>query len=161
MNRVTIARRLYSTTLSSSLPASHTASTKIPLSNIESQWEKLEYGERAAVREDIGALNKKDWKELTIEEKKAAYYVAFGPHGPRAPVSKPGDNLKVALGVAALLSTSVAVFFGFKSIGGPVPRTVNKEWQEASSELALKQKANPISGISSDGYKGKGFVQSK
>jgi len=57
---------------------------------------------------------------------------------------------------------------------------MTKEWQEASNERALEQKLNPITGvysafagcagylsqlflagISSEGYKGPGFVQSK
>jgi cytochrome c oxidase subunit 4 len=32
------------------------------------------------------------------------------------------------------------------------------EWQEATNEYMKGQKANPITGISSEGYKGKGFV---
>lgn len=37
---------------------------------------------------------------------------------------------------------------------------MTKEWQEASNERGREQKQNPITGISSDGYKGKGHVQS-
>ncbi|KAJ1727957.1 cytochrome c oxidase [Coemansia biformis] len=42
----------------------------------------------------------------------------------------------------------------------PKPRTMTKEWQEASNRYAKEHNMNPISGISSEGYKGKGFVQS-
>ncbi|KAJ2849453.1 cytochrome c oxidase [Coemansia brasiliensis] len=41
----------------------------------------------------------------------------------------------------------------------PKPRTMTKEWQEASNEYARERNINPISGVSSEGYKGKGFVQ--
>jgi hypothetical protein len=44
--------------------------------------------------------------------------------------------------------------------GGAPVKTMTKEWQEASNEIALEQKQNPITGIASDNYKGKGHVQS-
>ena len=50
-----------------------------------------------------------------------AYYVAFGPHGPRAPTSQPGDNLKIFLatmglvGVAAVLGTVIHKWGGLFS----------------------------------------------
>jgi cytochrome c oxidase subunit 4 len=34
---------------------------------------------------------------------------------------------------------------------------MTKEWKEAENEYVRKQNANPISGISSEGYKGKGM----
>src|ERR1700691_3056242 len=78
-------------------------------------------------------------------------------------------------------------------IAPPPPKTLTKEWQEASNERAIEQKMNPITGtflppsyhslrflappgsmanfvlpqppplpgISSEGYKGKGFVTHK
>ena len=48
---------------------------------------------------------------------------------------------------------------GFSLPAPPVPRTLNKEWQEATNEKLLAQKSNPLTGISSAGYKGKGYVQ--
>jgi cytochrome c oxidase subunit 4 len=42
----------------------------------------------------------------------------------------------------------------------PPPKTLTKEWEEATNERAREMKINPISGISSEGYSGKGFVQS-
>ncbi|KIY62897.1 COX4, subunit IV of cytochrome c oxidase [Cylindrobasidium torrendii FP15055 ss-10] len=157
-------RRFATATLThDAAPAASAPSSRAPinLSNVEAQWEKFDSSERAALHEQLEAITKKDWKELSIDEKKAAYYVSFGPHGPRAPVSKPGDNLKAFLGFAALIGVSATVFFGIRSIGGEPPKTITKEWQEASNEIAIKQKANPISGITSEGYKGEGFVQAK
>lgn len=37
---------------------------------------------------------------------------------------------------------------------------MTKEWQEASNEYARANKINPISGVSSEDYKGTGFVSS-
>lgn len=113
------------------------------------------------VHAQLEALQKKDWKTLSVDEKKAAYYVAFGPHGPRAPVSPPGQGLKIFLSTMALVGVAGVLSLVIKSFAAPPPKTLTKEWQEASNERAREQKMNPISGISSEGYKGKGFVTHK
>ncbi|KZT19308.1 cytochrome c oxidase subunit IV [Neolentinus lepideus HHB14362 ss-1] len=141
--------------------SSSTSASVIPLSNVEAQWEKMSSEEQLAVHQQLEAIQKKDWKELSIDEKKAAYYVAFGPHGPRAPINPPGSGVKIAFGTFALIATSGLIYYGVRQLGGPPPKTMTREWQEASNERAKEQKINPISGISSEGYSGKGFVQSK
>jgi len=133
----------------------------IPLSNIEAHWQRLSGEEKLSVHEKLEALQLKDWKELSLEEKRAAYYVAFGPHGPRAPTSQPGDSVKILLSTLALIAAGSALFFTIKAFSPAPPRTMTKEWQEASNERAKEMKINPISGISSEDYKGKGFIQSK
>ncbi|KAF8902761.1 cytochrome c oxidase subunit IV-domain-containing protein [Gymnopilus junonius] len=133
----------------------------VPLSNIEALWGKLTPEEKQTVHEQLETIQQKDWKELSLEEKKAAYYVAFGPHGPRTPVSQPGDNLKIFAITAALVGVAGAIYLGIKSISPAPPKTMTREWQEASNERALEAKIEPMTGISSEGYKGKGFVQSK
>ena len=131
-----------------------------------------------------------------MDEKKAAYYVAFGPHGPRTPVSPPGQGLKVLLSTLGLVGVAGSIAWGVRARGGcwcavrlvcvdlgfffvapPPPKTLTREWQEASNDRAREQNLDPItgassppsffcarpltspSGISSEGYKGKGFVQ--
>lgn len=113
------------------------------------------------VHSQLEVLQKKDWKTLSIDEKKAAYYVAFGPHGPRAPVSPPGQNFKVFLATMGLIGVAGIIYAVIRSYAPPPPRTLTKEWQEASNKRAIEQKMNPITGISSEGYKGKGFVTHK
>jgi len=130
----------------------------IPLSNVEAQWEKLNSEEQLTVHRQLEQLQKKNWKELSLDEKKAAYYVAFGPHGPRTPVSPPGSLMKVILGTLGMLSVSGALFLFIRSQAPPPPKTLTKEWQEASNQRAIEQRMNPLTGISSEGYKGKGFV---
>lgn len=112
------------------------------------------------VHEQLEELQKKDWKELSIDEKKAAYYVAFGPHGPRAPISKPGDNLKIFLATMGLVGSAFVLGNVIHQWAAPPPKTMTKEWEEATNERAREMKLNPITGISSEGYSGKGFVQS-
>ncbi|KAF5391870.1 hypothetical protein D9757_001723 [Collybiopsis confluens] len=149
-----------SASVASSSPSSSKASI-IPLSNVEAQWDKLSIEEKSTVYQHLEEVMKKDWKELSIDEKKAAYYVAFGPHGPRAPVGKPGDGFKIFAGTAALVGFAGVLYFAIRAISPPPPKTINKEWEEASTERAREQKMNPITGISSEGYSGKGFVTHK
>ncbi|KAF8263572.1 cytochrome c oxidase subunit IV-domain-containing protein [Lactarius quietus] len=137
------------------------AASAIPLSNVEAQWATLNSSEQAAVHQQLEELQQKDWKTLSLAEKKAAYYVAFGPHGPRAPVSPPGTTVKVVAGVGVLIATAGLIYGGIRSVAPPPPRTITKEWEEASNERAKELKINPITGISSEGYSGKGFVTHK
>jgi len=130
----------------------------IPLSNVEAQWETLSNEDKVATALQLEELQKKDWKELTLQEKKAIYYVAFGPHGPRTPHNPPGSSLKVILGTLGLVGVTGILYTTIRSYAAPPPHTLTKEWQEASNEIAIRQKTDPISGIASEGYKGKGFV---
>ena len=43
----------------------------IPLSNVEAQWEKLSKDEQRIVHRQLEEIQKKDWKALSIDEKKA------------------------------------------------------------------------------------------
>lgn len=43
--------------------------------------------------------------------------MAFGPHGPRAPTSAPGDGLKVFLGTVALIGVAGALYLGLHHFG--------------------------------------------
>ncbi|RPD66584.1 cytochrome c oxidase subunit IV [Lentinus tigrinus ALCF2SS1-6] len=124
-------------------------------------WERLSADEQLTIHQQLEEIQKKDWKTLSVDEKKAAYYVAFGPHGPRAPIDPPGTLPKIIIGVAALIATSAALFFSIRATAPPPPRTISKEWEEASNERALEQKMNPIHGIGSEGYSGPGFVTHK
>ncbi|KAI0683341.1 cytochrome c oxidase subunit IV-domain-containing protein [Cytidiella melzeri] len=138
-----------------------TSASAIPLSNVEAQWARLSAEEQLTVHQQLEELQKKDWKTLSIDEKKAAYYVAFGPHGPRAPINPPGTTLKIVLFVGALLGAAGTLFFASRTLASPPPRTINKEWEEAANERAIEQKTDPITGIASEGYSGKGFVVHK
>jgi cytochrome c oxidase subunit 4 len=168
------------------------ATSAIPLSNVEAQWATLSPSEQTAVHQQLEELQRKDWKTLSLAEKKAgtsyslfsleagvdglmcfvlAYYVAFGPHGPRAPVNPPGTTVKIITGVSALIGAAGLLYTGFRAIGTllflpvcnnlkfflfskkkktvtapPPPRTITKEWEEASNERAKELKINPISG---------------
>ena len=97
-----------------------------------------------------------------------AYYVAFGPHGPRAPTSAPGEGFKILLSTLGLIGLGGVLFLTVQSFGtsfedpsstlvrlqsvfyfilaAPPPKTLTKEWQEASNERAKELNLNPITG---------------
>ena len=47
------------------------ASSAIPLSNVEAQWAALSPAEQTAVHQQLEELQQKDWKSLSLSEKKA------------------------------------------------------------------------------------------
>lgn len=133
----------------------------IPLSNVQAQWETMSEAEQSLVHRQLEELQKKDWRGLSLDEKRAAYWVSFGPHGTRVPATKPGEPKNVLIGIVALIGATGLLWTAVRSQAGEPPRTLNKQWEEASTEKAKEQKMNPITGMTSEGYKGKGFVQSK
>jgi cytochrome c oxidase subunit 4 len=50
---------------------SSAANAVIPLSNVEAQWEKLTAEEQLTVHQQLEELQKRDWKTLSLDEKKA------------------------------------------------------------------------------------------
>ncbi|KAI8576988.1 hypothetical protein K450DRAFT_253826 [Umbelopsis ramanniana AG] len=137
------------------------ASTNVAVQNIETRWKTLSTTEQNTIAKQLEEAQKADWKQLSLEEKKAAYYIAFGAHGPREPITKPGHNLKVVIGTIGVVAASAALFYVIRQNAIEKPKTISKEWEEATNEYMKEQKMNPISGIASEGYQGKGYVVSK
>jgi hypothetical protein len=52
-----------------------------------------------------------------MQQRRVAYYVAFGPHGPRTPVNPPGTTSKIIFGVLASIAAAGAIFFAVRSQG--------------------------------------------
>ena len=52
-------------------PQTTTAASAIPLSNVEAQWERLSSEEQLAVHQQLEEIQKRDWKTLSVDEKKA------------------------------------------------------------------------------------------
>ncbi|KAI1449346.1 cytochrome c oxidase subunit IV [Annulohypoxylon stygium] len=129
------------------------------LANIEKRWEGMPQTEQAELWMALRDRMKENWAELTLSEKKAAYWIAFGPHGPRA-MPPPDEGRKVALYTAVGVLASFVIFATMRSFAGPAPSTMTKEYQEQSNEFLRAQKAEPLTGLTSEGYSGKGMVQS-
>jgi cytochrome c oxidase subunit 4 len=62
-----------------------------------------------------------------------AYWIAFGPHGPRAD-APPGESAYVLKYTIISLIAAGALFAGVRSFAKPPPKTMTKEWQEATNE---------------------------
>lgn len=77
-----------------------------------------------------------------------AWWIAFGPHGPRAE-TPPGEWGRVWFYTAVGIAVSAVLFYGIHSFARPPPRTMTKEWQEATNEY-LK--------VSLDGVIGEGAL---
>ncbi|KAK2624186.1 hypothetical protein QTJ16_006136 [Diplocarpon rosae] len=129
------------------------------LANIEKRWEAMPPQEQADLWMALRDRMKANWAELTLQEKKAAYYIAFGAHGPRAE-PEPNEGWKIFGYVLAGVGASGALFAVIRSFARGSPETMNKEYQEATNEYLKSQNSDPITGISSEGYSGPGMVQS-
>ncbi|KAF9319606.1 Cytochrome c oxidase subunit 5A [Podila horticola] len=140
--------------------ASTTAAAEVPLANLELRWKTLSAQEQGSLAKHLEQVQAGDWTKMSLEQKKAAYWVAFGPHGARTPLTGPNHTLKVFAGTASVVAAAGGLFLWIRSKGGEKPTTMTKEWQEASNEYARANKINPISGVSSEAYKGTGFVSS-
>ncbi|TGO61504.1 hypothetical protein BOTNAR_0128g00120 [Botryotinia narcissicola] len=129
------------------------------LADIEKRWEAMPPQEQAELWMNLRDRMKVNWAELTLQEKKAAYYIAFGAHGPRAQ-TPPGEGWKVFGYTMGGVGVSLALFLTIRSFAKGSPSTMNKEWEEATNEYLRSQNSEPISGLSSEGYSGPGQVQS-
>jgi len=129
------------------------------LANIEKRWEAMPPQEQADLWMALRDRMKVNWAELTLQEKKAAYYIAFGAHGPRAG-TPPGEGMKVFGYTMVGVAVSFVLFSIIRAFAKGSPGTMNKEYQEATNEYLKAQNSEPITGISSEGYVGKGQVQS-
>ncbi|KAG6831641.1 hypothetical protein H0H92_008718 [Tricholoma furcatifolium] len=157
----TLATSASPSAAASAAPLTASRIAPVSLSNVEAVWSKLSSEEKLSVQDQLEEIQKRDWKTLSLDEKKAAYYVAFGPHGPRTPTSQPGENLKIFFWTMTLVAVGGGLFAAARAMAPPPPKTISKEWEEASNARALEMKLNPITGISSEGYSGKGFVTHK
>ena len=136
---IRVANRHFSRSLSAAATTTPRANDAvIPLSNVEAHWEKLTADEQLTIHQQLEELQKRDWKTLSLDEKKAgpymssssgisitdsaliypAYYVAFGPHGPRADLYPPGSVPKLILFVVAGVMAGGALTLASRLFGG-------------------------------------------
>lgn len=130
------------------------------LAEIPKTWDGLTTEQKNSISKALDNKMNGDWKSLTLEEKRAAYFISFGPHGARKPAD-PSESRKVIVGLLLALAAATGISMVTTHYGKETPHTMNKEWQEKSNEYLRAQKADPITGISSPDYKGPGMVQSK
>ncbi|KAK4962743.1 Cytochrome c oxidase subunit 5B, mitochondrial [Elasticomyces elasticus] len=115
------------------------------LANIEKRWEGMPPQEQADLWMALRDRMKEDWTALTVQEKKAAYWIAFGPHGPRA-LPPPGENWTIFMYTMAAVGVSGVLFGLIKWNSRGPPRTMTKEYQEATNEYMKENRIEPITG---------------
>lgn len=82
--------------------------------------------EQADIQSQLVKRQEGPWTELTPEEKRAAYFVAFGEHGPRANVHPKGFQYRVIVGTVLGLAASSVMFYGIRLMANPPPRTMSR-----------------------------------
>lgn len=130
---------------------------KIDLVEIEEKWEQLPANYRLAIIEKIHERMKGDWNEMTMDEKKAAWWVAYGEFGIRRP-PPPGFYWRVFGGTLLTISGGIGLFALTRQFAEPFPDTISREYQEATNKMLREYNADPITGISSENYNGPGHV---
>lgn len=116
------------------------------LMNLEERWETMTEEEKNDIISQLGERQKGSWKELTNQEKKAAWYISYGAWGPRKPVHPPGSAKKIFGGITGVIIGALGLFGIAKWIAADPPASMSKEWQEKSNEQLKQNKANPFSG---------------
>ena len=70
---------------------------------------------------------------VLTKPKNAAYWIAFGPHGPRA-LPPPGENWYVFRMTMYGIGVSLLLFVAIRSQARPAPKTMNAQYQEMTNE---------------------------
>lgn len=115
---------------------------------LETRWVSLPKQDQTQLINDLKTRMELNWKELLVEEKKAAYYISFGEWGPRKPLHAPGEAQFIVMTVAGCMVASMVIYLGITSFGAKGPSTLNREWQDASDEYLKSKNANPFTGYS-------------
>jgi cytochrome c oxidase subunit 4 len=116
--------------------------------NLESRWEKMTSEEQEDIISQLAERQKGSWNDLTLNEKRAAWYISYGSWGPRKPIHPEGEGKKIALGITGILVAATALFSTLRYFSEGLGITMNREWQEASDEILKEQLSNPFRGYS-------------
>lgn len=134
-------------TLQSSSKRSASALSNATVSNLQNRWEGLPEVDQKDIISQLSERQKNPWSELTVAEKKAAWYISFGEWGPRRPIHTKEDKLYIFWGVTIGLGLSAALFGAFRYFGNK-PKSMNRQWQEKTDEYLKSKNAEPFTGYS-------------
>lgn len=121
-----------------------TTVTPAAISNLQGRWEKLPESDKQHLIDALADKQKLPWNQLSLEEKKAAWYISFGTWGPRKPMETPEESAQIYKGIFIGLGVAAGLFALYYA-NRNVPKTMNKEWQEKSDEYLASKNANPFS----------------
>ncbi|KAI9023264.1 cytochrome c oxidase subunit IV family [Hyaloraphidium curvatum] len=125
-------------------PAARAASTvsDAALVGLEARWGRLPECEQAAVAEKLLEKQKGDWRKMTQEEKRAAYFIAYGPHSSRAP-EDPSLNQRVYSTVAFIMAVSGGIWY-YWFTHRTLPETMSPEGVAELQRIIEEDNAEPI-----------------
>ncbi len=90
-----------------------------------------------------------NWRGTLIMNSNLAYWIAFGPHGPRE-LPPPGEWWKLLGGTAIGVGVSFIIFLLIRTQARPPPGTMNQQYQEATNEyLKVRSQFLSTSGYAS------------
>lgn len=87
-----------------------------------------------------------DWRNMSLEEKKAAHFLAWGPVAEANTEFRQAVGIRVALILAGVFGAYMALRAFFRS-RKELP-TLEPEWVEASRERMIHERMNPYTGES-------------
>lgn len=102
-------------------------------------------------------LQRGDWRKMSADEKKAAYFLAWGPkEEPHTAFNQAvlGRTL-LLLGVSAGIYYALLKYFRSQK---ELP-TLSQEWKDATRERLIKERANPYTGESAHLFTSSGIKE--
>lgn len=139
-----LSSRIAPRSFASAAASSSTPSSFSPLTAIETRWGKLPEAEQGAIADMVKQAEAGDWKLMTMEQKRAAYIIAYGPFGARNPMD-PALKYAVTGWVGGFFGLAVVMWTLWEK-QKPVVPTMNKEWKDAENQISKENRTNPYSG---------------
>ncbi|KAJ3116881.1 Cytochrome c oxidase subunit 5A [Phlyctochytrium bullatum] len=118
--------------------------TPAALTQLETRWAKLPEAEQGAIADKLALAQKGDWKNLTLDEKRAAYFVAYGPYGARNP-QDPALKLSVTAWTGFFVLVAAGLWQWWET-QKPKVATTSPEWVEERKKQQIEGKQNPFKG---------------
>ncbi|KAJ3339477.1 Cytochrome c oxidase subunit 5A [Gonapodya sp. JEL0774] len=140
--------RLSAPSLIRASAASSRSYSSAALATLESRWARLPECEQAAVAESLAEKQRGDWKKMTLEEKRAAYYIAYGSYGPRGEDKHINTKVWAYMGVITAVSVTIWQLWIAKP---PATSANTPEGLEATKAAMIEENLNPIFGTASAG----------
>ncbi|KAL7409280.1 cytochrome c oxidase subunit IV-domain-containing protein [Mrakia frigida] len=131
------------------------------LKSVHRTYELMPLQEKIVINDILQEVQKADWKTMTLDEKKAAYFIAFGPYGARRPRQTTETSRRILYSMACCFFTVGIVWNVLRYFRAPPAITSTHEYQAMENEWMRERNINPITGVSSEeGKKGDGMINS-
>ncbi|KAK9478960.1 cytochrome c oxidase subunit IV-domain-containing protein [Lipomyces japonicus] len=108
------------------------------LVDLPTRWEKLPTDEQVDLSLKIWARQQGPWTDLSLEEKRASFYISYGPWGPRKPLQEPYDNYRIFAGTVLGIAAAFGIFAIARQFGGANNFEAQKRY-EAAREAEWKE----------------------